>query len=119
MRLLLDEMYPPTIAEQLRLRGHDVVAVTESSELRSLPDVAVFAAAQREHRAVVTENVADFIPRANHGDQRGEPHCGLVLVDPGRYPSGARRTLGRLVTELDQMLGAFPTDEPTGLRHWL
>ena len=93
--------------------------MVESTELRALPDSALFAAAQHDQRAVMTENVADFIPRANHGDQRGEPHCGLVLVDPGRYPRGARRTLGRLVTELDQMLGAFPTDEPTSLRHWL
>lgn len=27
MRLLLDEMYPATIAEQLRARGHDVASV--------------------------------------------------------------------------------------------
>src|ERR1039458_2621085 len=81
-------MYPPTIAEQLRLRGHDVVAVTESSELRSLPDAAVFAAAQREHRAVATENVADFIPLANEPDQRGESHFGLVLVDSSRFSPG-------------------------------
>src|ERR1035441_8336621 len=81
-------MYLPTIAEQLRLRGHDVVAVTESSELRSLPDAAVFAAAQRDSRAVATENVADFIPLANEPDQCGESHCGLVLVDPSRFSPG-------------------------------
>ena len=100
MRLLLDELYPPAIADQLRMRGHDVIAVTEHSELRSVPDAAVFAAAQRERRAVVTENVADFIPLANVTDQRGEPHYGLVLVDPSRYPRRARRTLGQMMTRL-------------------
>lgn len=101
------------------MRGHDVIAVTERSELCSLHDASVFAAAQRERRAVVTENVADFIPLANETDRRGEPHYGLVLVDPSRYPRGARRTLGQMVTELEKMLGAYATDEPSGLRHWL
>lgn len=119
MRLLLDAMYPPAIADQLRIRGRDVTAVTERSELRSLPDGAVFAVAQRERRAVVTENVADFIPLANEADQRGEPHYGLVLVDPSRYPRGARRTRGQMVTELEKLLGASATDEPSSLRHWL
>jgi hypothetical protein len=119
LRLLLDEMYPPAIADQLRIRGHDVAAATERSELRSLPDAAVFAVAQRERRAVVTENVGDFIPLANETDQRGEPNYGLVLVDPTTYPRGARRTLGRMVTELDRLLGASSTDEPNSLRHWL
>ena len=29
MKLLLDEMYAPTIADQLRARGHDVASVRE------------------------------------------------------------------------------------------
>jgi hypothetical protein len=31
---------------------------------------------------VTTENVADFISLANQADQRGQPHCGLLLIDP-------------------------------------
>ncbi|HWF49268.1 MAG TPA: DUF5615 family PIN-like protein [Solirubrobacteraceae bacterium] len=119
MRLLIDEMYPPAIAEQLRRRGHDVVAVTERPELRSLSDFEVFAAAQQEGRAVVTENVADFIPLANHADQRGDPHHGLVLVDPASYPRGSRGTIGRMVTELDRLLRGHPDDEPNSLRFWV
>lgn len=119
MRLLLDEMYPPAIAEQLRLRGHDVIAVTERTELRSSADAAVFAAAQREQRSIATENVADFIPLANEADERGQLHHGLVLIDPTRYPRGVRRTLGRLVTELDRLLGGYASDEPTSARHRL
>jgi hypothetical protein len=52
LRLLVDEMHPPSIAEQLRDRGHDIVAVTERAEPRALPDDDVFATAQRERRAV-------------------------------------------------------------------
>jgi NADPH-dependent 2,4-dienoyl-CoA reductase/sulfur reductase-like enzyme len=40
-------MYPPVIAEQLRRRGHDVVAITEQPELRSAEDAAVFVIAQQ------------------------------------------------------------------------
>lgn len=119
MRLLLDEMYPPAIAEQLRSRGHDVAAVTERTELRALPDAAVFAEAQQQRRAVATENVADFIPLANQADQRGQPHFGLVLIDPSRYPRGARRTIGSLVKALDRLLAGYPADDPTSARHWL
>jgi Domain of unknown function (DUF5615) len=32
VKLLLDEMWSPEIAAQLRLHGHDVVAVTERLE---------------------------------------------------------------------------------------
>jgi predicted nuclease of predicted toxin-antitoxin system len=62
LRLLLDEMCPAAVADQLRGRGHEVSAITERPELRSLPDADLFAVAQQERRAVVTENIADFIP---------------------------------------------------------
>lgn len=119
MKLLIDEMYPPSIAEQLRDRGHDVQAVTERPELRALADTDIFALAQEQRRAVVTENVADFSVIASGYDQRGQAHHGLVLVAPGSYPRGRRGTIGRMVTELDRLLGEHPDMAPTGLRHWL
>ncbi len=119
MRLLLDEMYPAAIAEQLRARDHDVVAVTARPELRALPDEAVFATAQEEGRAVVTENIGDFSSIADAVDQRGRAHHGLILVDPAKYPRGNPRTIGRLVTELDGLLNDHPRGEPRSLRHWL
>lgn len=119
MRLLLDEMYPAVIAERLRDRGHDVVAVTERPELRSMTDMDVFAVCQREHRAVVTENIADFAGIADGLDQRGEEHFGLVLIDPATYPRGRPRTIGRMVSALDRLLRAHRDDLATSLRHWL
>lgn len=119
MKLLIDEMYPPSIAEQLRDRGQDVQAVTERQELRALADIDIFALAQQQQRAVVIENVADFSIIASGYDQRGQAHHGLVLVAPGSYPRGRRGTIGRMVTELDRVLGEHPDTAPTSLRHWL
>ncbi|MFI5009790.1 MAG: DUF5615 family PIN-like protein [Solirubrobacterales bacterium] len=119
MRFLLDEMYPQAIAEQLRAGDHDVYAVVERGELRTLPDHEIFAAAQQELRAVVTENIADFARLASEHDRRGHPHHGLILVDPGKYQRGDPRTIGRMVTALDQLLGEHPQDLATSLRHWI
>ncbi len=119
MRLLIDEMYPAMVAEQLRRRGYDVSAVTERIELRSLADSALFALAQQERRAIVTENVADFVPLADAADQRGQPHHGLILIDPAKFPRGSRRTIGRVVTELGVVLDIYAKDKPKSLRHWL
>lgn len=119
MRLLLDEMYPPSIAEGLRARGHDAIAVVERSELRALSDADVFATAQREGRAVVTENVRDYAPLANENDVRGWPHHGLVLVHPATYPRGQARTIGAMVTALDGLAAELPSDRPTSVRRWL
>lgn len=119
MRLLVDEMYPAEVAEQLRRRGRDVVAVTERKELRALADSAIFAEAQADRRAVVTENVADFVPIADEADHRGRPHHGLVLIDPAKFPRGDRRTVGRLVRELGRLMAEFPRDEAVSARHWL
>jgi hypothetical protein len=119
LRLLLDEMYPPAIAEQLRDRGHDVDAVTGRSELRALADTDLFALAQAERRAVVTEDVADFSIIADDCDRRGQTHFGLILVPPDRYPRRSQRTIGRMVTELDRLLSAHTDETATSLRHWL
>jgi len=119
LKLLLDEMYPPAIAEQLRARDHDVDAVTARAELRSLPDDGIFASAQQEQRAVVTENIGDFSAIADAADQRGLPHHGLILVDPAEYPRGNPRTIGRMVTELDRLLNDHRGGEATSLRWWL
>jgi len=119
LRLLLDEMYPPAIAEQLRGRGHDVDAVTARAELRALTDEGLFVVAQEERRAVVTENVADFCPIADRFDQRGKLHHGLIPVHPAKYPRGDPRTIGRMVTALEELLAKHHSEEATSLRHWL
>lgn len=112
-------MYPPTIAEQLRNRKHDVEAVTERPELRALADTDIFSLSQQEQRAVVTENIDDFSVIADGYDHRGQAHFGLVLVPHSSYRRSGSGTIGRLVTELDLLLGEYPETKPTSLRHWL
>jgi hypothetical protein len=119
LRLLIDEMYTPVIAEELRERGGDVEAVTERAELRALPDTDLFSLAQREERTVVTENIDDFSVIATDYDQRGQAHFGLVLVPRASYPRSHARTVGRMVSELDRLLMEHPVTEPASLRHWL
>jgi predicted nuclease of predicted toxin-antitoxin system len=103
LRLLLDEMYPYSIAEQLRARGHDVVAVGERPALRGAPDAAIFAAAQEQRRAIVTDDVGFRAIEAEHR-ARGEPHHGVIFTTNRRFPRGRAATVGRLVRALDRFL---------------
>ena len=117
MRLLLDEMWPPDVARQLRLRGHDAIAVAERPELRGKPDDVVFATAQAEERAVVTENVADYLPLAAARIRAGQGHFGLILTSNRRFPRHEPRTLGHLVAALDKLLSNERGE--TILERWL
>jgi hypothetical protein len=99
--VILDEMYPPALAQRLRADGHDVVAVLDIEVgLASKSDEDVLTWAARNSRCVVTENVSDFARLA----QRGFAHCGLVFVSSQRFPrtgSGLRRigdALGALIS---------------------
>jgi len=119
VKLRLDEMYSHVVAEQLRARGHDADAVVEHAELRGRADTDIFALAQTEQRAVVTEDIADLSVIADDYDQRGHVHYGLVFVDRGRFPRASPGTIGRMVTELERLLEEHPETTPTSLRYWL
>ncbi len=117
MKLLLDEMWSPEIALQLRHRGHDVSAVVEREELRGQPDVAILATARAEGRAVVTDNARDFRPLGALTIQIGGYHAGLILTDDNRFSRHDSRTLGRLVSALDALLTS--NTDVTNLEIWL
>ena len=120
MRILLDQMYSPAIAEQLRARGHDVGAVLEREELIGLPDPELLAAVQADAHAVVTENVSDFMPLHAQYAVSGQPHHGLIFTSNAKFPRGAAGSVGALVTALDQLLADPPVLEPgDGWVHWL
>jgi hypothetical protein len=42
-----------------------------------------------------------------------------VLVHPARYPRGKSRTIGAMVTALDELGRRLASDEATSLRTWL
>lgn len=107
MRLLLDEHLSPTIAQQLRSRGHDVLAVAEIG-LRQQLDIEVMAWAVGERRAVVTANYQDFRRIHDVYLSRGDRHLGLVLV-PRRF-SLSREGFGRLIEALNGFLMEHPSE---------
>ena len=110
MRLLLDEMYTPTIAEQLRARGRDVASVhdPEYRTLEGEPDEEVWAAALAADRVLVTENVQDFRRIEADALSRTQPAARLIFTTDRRFPRGEPATIGRLVTALDAVLATEP-----------
>lgn len=82
MKLLLDEMYTPTVAQQLRARGHDVASIhdTDFRALEGQPDETVRAAAIVADRALVTENVRDFRRIEADALTHGEPTARLIFT---------------------------------------
>lgn len=117
MKLLLDEMWSPVIAQQLRLRGFDVIAVTERPDLRGESDEVIFATAQVESRAIVTENASDFRRIAAEAVQRGVVHGGLILTSNHQISRRDDGAVGRLVNSLLELLNEF--DGLSGLERWL
>ncbi len=83
-------MFSDTIAQQLRRKGHDVVAVVADPALVSLPDDQILAHAAAVGRALVTANIKDFIPLDGQYRQAGQSHAGLILVSTKTFPQDRR-----------------------------
>lgn len=116
MKLLLDEMLSARIAEQLRSRGHDLLAVDEHPELRGLADIEVFGHAHLEERAIVTYNREDFLVLDQRYRSERQDHHGIVILHPKRFPQGAG-TIGALVKSLEAFIAG---DSPyPSFVHWL
>jgi len=106
VRFLLDEMFPQTATTLLRdAFDHDAKHVGEVG-LSGADDAAVATFARSEHRAVVTENVADYAP---------EPDLVLVCVLQRNLPSG-----GAQAQALAELLDRWATDnaDPYLGQHW-
>ncbi len=112
VRLLLDEMYPPVLAEKLRAQGHDVLAIAEDLDLIGSDDETVLVHATAAQRCLVTENVQDFAALAKH-----TAHHGILLAHPRRWPRDGNG-ITRLGTALERTMreGSLPGADET---HWL
>lgn len=119
MRLLLDEMLSPQIARNLREQGHDVVAISERAEWMSLRDDDVIELARSQRRAVVTNNLRDYRPRAAAAALPGGPgHCGMIFI-PGSYRL-RRADIGALTQALLKQLAGHPGERDLHNREtWL
>ncbi len=118
MKLLVDEMYDPEIAEALAL-GHDVVHASERADLKSAGDEVVFSVAQNEPRVIFTNNVRDFVPMVNRALQGGAAFHGIVFSSDKSLPRTKSNT-GTITALLHALLAEHAEDEtlPAGV-HWL
>jgi hypothetical protein len=124
VRLLLDEMWAPTIALELRKRDFDVIAITEpahTSRYAGISDDQVFARAQDDGRAVVTDNIADFEWARSHWERRGRAHYGLIYAhDPPFDRHRGEGVVGQMVSALAHFLcSPEASGEPFNRAHYL
>jgi len=106
MKLCLDEHISKRGAEQLRRRGFDVVAITETDlGNRKTPDEPVLQWAIRLRRALVTYNIHDFAPLAAEMHALGWEHWGVVLINERSIPQS---NTGRQVAALRRLAAMYP-----------
>lgn len=110
MRLLLDEHYSPTVAQGLRGRGHDVVALAERADLVGAADRDLLESAGDEDRVLVTNNARPLVPIATELLGTGGSHAGLVLTSDRSLPR-AMGSVGDLLDALEALLVAHPAGE--------
>ena len=116
-RLLLDEMFSPAIAAELRALGHDVIAVADRPDLRSKSDEEIFAWASADKRWLLTENVKDFRPIMLRALPAGAPGCGLLFTSCRAFPR-SRKNSGSLIRTLNAWLTVEPPPPPV-TESWL
>lgn len=112
VRLLLDEMYPPKLADTLRDKGHDVIAVAASVDFVGSDDATGLDIATGDGRCLVTEHVRDFAMLVRHTS-----HGGVLFVHAKRW----RRTrvgLHRLVDALHDAISGNRIPDRDDVR-WL
>lgn len=121
MRILLDEIFPATIARQLREQhGGDVIAVGDDQSLCGSNDEDLFAAAQEAGRTLVTENVRDFRRIAREWQAAGRVHHGVIYTTNRKYPRHRAGTIGRIVRDLARLMDSSPqASVPSNMELWL
>ena len=103
MKLLLDEMISRRVAAELRNRR-------QSDREHDDTDPTVLAAAAGEQRAVVTNNVRDYLVAHGRLRARGGDHYGVVFTYDDTLPRN-KAAFPLWVSALEEFLGARPGDE--------
>ncbi len=102
-------MYDRAIAEQMRLRGHDVVAVTERQDLRGVSDEELLRRMAEEKRVLVTEKAVHLVPAFRRLLHEGGRCAGLLISSPRSIPR-SHSTIGLYVETLERELNKRPDD---------
>jgi hypothetical protein len=116
VKVLLDEHFSPAVASLLRERGMDAKGVVERPDLIGKADREVLDSANREGRAVVTNNIKDFRAIAAESLTDGRGHAGVVLV-PGRRRR-RRADTGRLADAIEAVMREHPSGI-SGSERWI
>lgn len=106
MRLLVDEMYPASLAEALRAEGVEAVSLVEVG-LAGRSDPDVFAAGLAGGQVVLTENVADFARIAADHLIAGHHHPGVLIAlssRSSRRPGGRAALVAAILAASDEPL---------------
>ena len=124
MRLLLDELWAPTIAAELRKRRFDVIAINEqaqTSRYAGTTDDHVFARAQEDGRTIVTDNIADYAKARRDWESRGAVHYGVIYaLNPPFNRHRGDAVIGQIVKALEHFLSSSEAaHEPSNRVHYL
>lgn len=87
MKLLLDEMYPPALAEALRAWGIEAFTVAERG-LAGRSDLDLLSAAVADGYVLLTENVSDFARIAAEHLTAAGHHPGVLIALSSRFSRG-------------------------------
>jgi len=101
--LLLDEMFPQAMADQLSAKGHDVRAVVATPVFAGLPDEEILIGAAEAGRALVTANIKDFMPIDARYRATGRTHAGLIMISTKTFPQN-RAYIAAVTTALNSLL---------------
>lgn len=90
LRLYADEdASEHAVIQGLRARGVDITTTAEAARLGTT-DEEQLAFAVQQSRAVFTFNVGDFARLHGLYLQRGDDHCGIVVIPDQRYAIGEK-----------------------------
>jgi predicted nuclease of predicted toxin-antitoxin system len=106
VKLLLDEMYPPRLAEGLRAGNVDATAAADLG-LAGRSDLDVFARAVAGGYVLLTENVADFARIAADHLTAGHHHPGVLIALSSRFsrrPAGQSALVAAVLAAADAPL---------------
>jgi predicted nuclease of predicted toxin-antitoxin system len=106
LKLLLDEMYPPGLAEALEAVEVEASTVVELG-MAGRADIDVFAAAVEQGQAVLTENVGDFTHISAEHLTNGNHHSGVIIALSSRFsrrPPGIGPLVTAILAIADQQL---------------
>lgn len=115
MKILVDEMYPPAVADALQASGVQAATVADL-RLAGAADPDVFSAAVADGYSVLTENVGDFARIAAEHSMAGLHHHGVLIALSSRFsrrPPG----IGPLVAAIQAIAGVDIADRVVYLKH--